>query len=408
MNQATSLSILSLNVWGLKYISSHRLSRIKAIAHSIRSSTYDVLLLQELWVLSDYTYLQTQISHLFPYSHHYASGLFGSGLAIFSRFEIVDTEFTEYKLNGHPLAVWRGDWYVGKGIAWAEILVSGRRIEVFNTHYHAPYGQQMDTYMVHRLSQAYQLRRQIRKALARNSLVICAGDFNSSPLSLCHMLIHSILADSFITKNPDLPVHPQPEMTNEYLVQVMGITCDTPLNSYRRHISTHDRQLRYDHLYTNMVPTSHKVVFTQNVNMAEFSGKQAIGSVSDHFGINVDLLPNLNTSSSSPDITQSSFTDILALLNKHLRRERRHSRFRIAHFWVSLVIGISLTISLFWTKFGWKSFLLSFVSNLVFVFGVIDGIVGFIWGRWEINSMMEFKSEIEREVIRDSDHHRLS
>jgi hypothetical protein len=40
-----------------------------------------------------------------------------------------------YPLNGRPTAFWRGDWYVGKGVASALIRhSSGQLIEVFNTH----------------------------------------------------------------------------------------------------------------------------------------------------------------------------------------------------------------------------------------------------------------------------------
>jgi hypothetical protein len=40
-----------------------------------------------------------------------------------------------YPLNGRPTAFWRGDWYVGKGVASALIRhPSGQLIEVFNTH----------------------------------------------------------------------------------------------------------------------------------------------------------------------------------------------------------------------------------------------------------------------------------
>ena len=42
-----------------------------------------------------------------------------------------------YPLNGRPTAFWRGDWYVGKGVACAKIRYGPGRldiVEVFNTH----------------------------------------------------------------------------------------------------------------------------------------------------------------------------------------------------------------------------------------------------------------------------------
>lgn len=133
-----------------------------------------------------------------------------------------------YVLNGRPTAFWRGDWYVGKGIAHARIrarfpspLTTTARsptaatnhqgnnrppgenqhssnsnskdgdatiiaaaaaaaadnhdfglpheesltIEVFNTHTHAPYsGDKSDSYRVHRESQAWTLAKLLRSA----------------------------------------------------------------------------------------------------------------------------------------------------------------------------------------------------------------------------------------------------
>lgn len=42
-----------------------------------------------------------------------------------------------YPLNGRPTAFWRGDWYVGKGVAIAGVRYGPGEndvVEVFNTH----------------------------------------------------------------------------------------------------------------------------------------------------------------------------------------------------------------------------------------------------------------------------------
>jgi len=40
-----------------------------------------------------------------------------------------------FTLNGRPTAVWRGDWYAGKGVATAVVRHhTGSVIEVFTTH----------------------------------------------------------------------------------------------------------------------------------------------------------------------------------------------------------------------------------------------------------------------------------
>ena len=63
------------------------------------------------------------------------SGALGAGLAIFSRFPIISTSVHPYALNGAPLDVVAGDWFVGKAAASVVILhpVLGQ-IQMFNTH----------------------------------------------------------------------------------------------------------------------------------------------------------------------------------------------------------------------------------------------------------------------------------
>lgn len=63
------------------------------------------------------------------------SGALGAGLAIFSRFAIISTSIYPYSLNGAPLDVAAGDWFVGKAAASVVIVhpVLGE-VQVFDTH----------------------------------------------------------------------------------------------------------------------------------------------------------------------------------------------------------------------------------------------------------------------------------
>lgn len=54
---------------------------------------------------------------------------------ILSKWPIEQTMMYRYPLNGRPTAVHRGDFYVGKGVAFAAVRhPSGQLIDVFNTH----------------------------------------------------------------------------------------------------------------------------------------------------------------------------------------------------------------------------------------------------------------------------------
>jgi hypothetical protein len=63
------------------------------------------------------------------------SGALGAGLVIFSRYPIIEASTRPYSLNGSPIDVLAGDWFVGKAAASALIShpILGD-VEVYNTH----------------------------------------------------------------------------------------------------------------------------------------------------------------------------------------------------------------------------------------------------------------------------------
>jgi sphingomyelin phosphodiesterase 2 len=68
-----------------------------------------------------------------------SSGALGAGLALFSRYPIIGATVQPYSLNGSPLDVAGGDWFVGK--AATSILVKHPllgELEIFNTHVGIP------------------------------------------------------------------------------------------------------------------------------------------------------------------------------------------------------------------------------------------------------------------------------
>jgi sphingomyelin phosphodiesterase 2 len=135
----TELNLLTLNCWGLLHISALRTPRLDEIGRQLALLTPppDIVALQECWTQDDYKAIRHHTRQILPYGKFYHSGAFGGGLAILSRWPIEESTMFKYPLNGRPTAFWRGDWYVGKGIACAKIRFGSRRkdvIEVFNTH----------------------------------------------------------------------------------------------------------------------------------------------------------------------------------------------------------------------------------------------------------------------------------
>lgn len=120
---------------GLKYVAKNRVERIRAIAEVLAASDYDIVGLQELWVQSDFQHVRNAVLKNLPYSKYFHSGALGSGLAVFTRYPIVGSSIHPYALNGSPLDVAGGDFFVGKSVT-SVILEHPTlgELEVFNTH----------------------------------------------------------------------------------------------------------------------------------------------------------------------------------------------------------------------------------------------------------------------------------
>jgi len=132
-----TLGVITINCWGLKYLSKARHERLCAIGAEIANTNPppSIVGLQECWTQQDYNAIRQLTQHILPYGKFYFSGVFGGGLAILSKWPIEESSMVPYKLNGRPTAFFRGDWYVGKGIACAKTRIGdGRAVEVFCTH----------------------------------------------------------------------------------------------------------------------------------------------------------------------------------------------------------------------------------------------------------------------------------
>ncbi len=281
----SSIRVLTHNCWGLKYIATHRHARLAEIGNRIAAASppADIVGLQECWTQQDYEAIRQRTKHLLPYGKFYHSGIFGGGLVILSRWPIEESNMVRYPLNGRPAAFYRGDWYVGKGVACARIRYGAKRrdvVEVFCTHVsgpslsisihlsannslttlqsqtadstclplqlHAPYeSEPNDSYLCHRTAQAWEIAKLMRHAHERGHLVIGLGDFNMRASSLAHRLIetHSGARDVWRLLHPDSSLgsttdaaelaRNRPVPTASYNLSVNGATCDSALNTWR-------------------------------------------------------------------------------------------------------------------------------------------------------------------------------
>ncbi|KAF8476900.1 Endonuclease/exonuclease/phosphatase [Kalaharituber pfeilii] len=445
-----SLNIFTLNCWGLKYISKHRSARLYEIGCRIASASpsYDIVALQECWVYSDYLAIRQETQRVLPYAKFYRSGVLGGGLVILSRWPIVGCEMIQYKLNGRPTAFWRGDWYVGKGVAWAEIDVGGgRRVEVFNTHLHAPYKTRNGGYLCHRTAQAWQISKLIRSAVQKGHIPIALGDFNMLPSSLVHHIIttHGLVSDSWLSRYPSTPTTLTANLNASHNIEVLGATSDSIVNTWRMPAhkidipssDTHDpRAQRIDYIFHS--PRVSKVVevkvgCTEPMKLPGGPHKSGKGvarggmvSLSDHFSVQARLeippprtqpqlqLITLSDSSAAEIGAQEAheelylspevLDEIQMLTAKHTKREEWEYTWRIAHFWISVVALVGIHVGVWWgTRYAGTAFLCTFLAWVVGVTGVMNGLIGFLFMGSELNALKEFDEEIRiyRQIAKD-------
>ncbi|KAH7328399.1 Endonuclease/exonuclease/phosphatase [Stachybotrys elegans] len=247
----SELNLLTLNCWGLLHISALRTPRLAEIGRQIAAldPAPHIVCLQECWTQDDYRAIRRETRLALPYGKFYFSGAFGGGLAILSRWPIEESSMFKYPLNGRPTAFFRGDWYVGKGIACATIAFGPSKnhvIDVFNTHTHAPYERgPKDSYVCHRTAQAWEMAKLLRAAADRGHLVVALGDFNMLPRSLAHRIItaRAPVRDVWRVLHPDSSLGPadhgperarsRPVPTAAFNLRENGATSDSICNTWQ-------------------------------------------------------------------------------------------------------------------------------------------------------------------------------
>lgn len=197
---SVNVRVLSLNCWGIRYLSKHCPQRYAMIGDMLCREEHDIVLLQEVWSEKDYLSLKKKLACCHPHSHYFKSGVIGSGLAIFSKHRIHDTFLFRYSLNGYPYMAHHGDWFGGKAVGMAVLSIGSLTANVYVTHLHAEYCRDKDSYLPHRVVQAWELQQFIRHTSAGADVVILGGDLNMHPQDLGNRLLRSYtgLKDSYL------------------------------------------------------------------------------------------------------------------------------------------------------------------------------------------------------------------
>ncbi|RAL01358.1 inositol phosphosphingolipid phospholipase [Aspergillus ibericus CBS 121593] len=443
----THIRIFTLNCWGLKYIAKHRHARLAEIGRqlAIADPPPEIVGLQECWTQQDYDSIRQQTRHILPYGKFYYGGIWGAGLAILSKWPIEESSMYAYPLNGRPTAFFRGDWYVGKGVACARIRFGAGVedvAEVFCTHLHAPYEREPnDSYICHRTAQAWEIAKLMRGAAERGHLVIGLGDFNMLPSSFAHQLIqaHSPVRDVWQVLHPDSSVgaaidpveqkRGKPVPSAEFNLLENGATCDGKFNTWRWEKEDQKRLekgedvvvdkdapcpkgKRLDYIfvgdggYAPLYPAPRWSVESTRLSMTERHPTLRC-SLSDHFAVEAVITrvggrtegdtKEYATMAPNTSLTSDTYDMILAMIYKYVQREQSQLRWRLAHFVASVIISIGCFVGVWWTgdHLPYVAFILVLVSTLNFGAGILDGLIGGLFMSSELRALKEFEWEVQ-------------
>ncbi|KAF9965507.1 hypothetical protein BGZ70_004703 [Mortierella alpina] len=429
---------------GLKFVAKERQDRLTAIGRYLADASrgYDIVGLQEVWVYDDYLRIRDLVQETLPHTKHWNSGVLGSGLVILSKYPIVSTTMRRFALNGDPFKVFHGDWYVGKCFVSATVVhPTCGEIEVFNTHLHAGYDPvgTPDSYLGCRVGEAWEMASAVKAATTQGRHVISLGDYNSAPNSLVVQLMRKQggLTDAWDRIHPE-PRDPIPTgLTPEEGVAIMGVTCDTPLNTWSKHTwhnyLTNDLiGERLDYIFYRETPemacTKVEVAVREQISGI---GKPNSGvkNYSDHFGVHASFtlqpavyhyqnrkplmplsdsvmsmgtavtvvpLTTSPTSSSSTTATAAAAAEegvkeqgmsvdmleqILLILKQHLAKAQAYSKRELTIvFPIMLILALGLIISFFWIEPKWASFIVALVLSALSSAWIVHFLYGFLYG----------------------------
>ncbi|KAF9355544.1 hypothetical protein BGX26_006420 [Mortierella sp. AD094] len=433
---------------GLKFVSKDRQDRLTAIGRYLADSSrgYDIVGLQEVWVYDDYLRIKDLVQDTLPHTKHWHSGILGSGLVILSKYPIVSTTMRRFALNGDPFKFYHGDWYVGKCVVSATLAhPSCGEIEVFNTHLHAGYDPvgTPDSYLGCRVGEAWEMASLIKAATTQGRHVISLGDYNSAPNSLVVQLLtnHGGMTDSWIRVHSE-PRDPIPTgLTPEEGVAIMGVTCDTPLNTWTKHtwlnyLTNDPIGERLDYIFyketPEMICTSVKVAVQEKISGI---GKPNSGlkNYSDHFGVNAtfsikpavyhfqDRRPGLESLDSSMTMGASrnealaikgqglsvdKLEQILLTLNHHSAAAKARSKLELTTvFPLMLICALGLIVAFFWVSPRWVAFILALILSALSSGWIVHFLYGFLYGGETasayINTIQEVQTVLDYKLLGD-------
>lgn len=404
--------LLTFNTWGLKYVSKYRKERLTAIADKLakvdsETDDYDVVALQEIWTSEDWEYFEKVCAEKYPYRRWFSAGIItGPGLAILSKYPIKKTFLYRFPINGRPSAFFRGDWYVGKSVSVTILcLKDGSTIAVLNSHMHAPYSKFGDAaYETHRACQAWEIANIVEELRDAGHAVILVGDLNSRPGSLQYKILEKEagLKDSWELLHGKTDLELVKNMEPWEQVIRAATTCDSVLNTWRADRRP-DEACRLDYALVDrsmLTPLGASVEFTVKI--------PNVGSYSDHFAYSATFklrADDGDVETAATEVTDDEllkiYQDLKLLINDYISTTLQWQRsWRLWHFFISVIVAVAFlpVITVVSYRAPWSSILFYFFGCVIFATGVVNGLISFLFGRYELRNLREVVFEVDDRI----------
>lgn len=207
------------------------------------------------------------------------------------------------------------------------------------------------------------------------------------------------MSDSWLDAHANDPQR-QDILTDESaVVQHLGITCDSPLNSWAKK-GKHGVGQRLDYIFYRRTPQlvcdQSEVTFTDRIPGTHIS-------YSDHFGVHSTFTIHsggkdteaLALDPTKTNLASSMVHDILELLQRDQIATQRTAHWLLVFFVAAVLLVLSLCVLLSVSHNGALSFVVGLVLILLAAAGTIALIVGFVFGQTEQRALRQFISEVE-------------
>lgn len=226
---------------------------------------------------------------------------------------------------------------------------------------------------------------------------------------------HAALTDAWVVSHP-IDSSISVDMTSSQdMIQHFGVTADSPINSYSagKPLDPHARKFlgkRLDYIFYRQpsrpatpqpLPllscSGTKVVLTEIVPGHDFS-------YSDHFGLVATLdirihqgeVPSDSYSQPAPSqLTSASINTMIQALTSCHRFSRYRSNRELAVFGLCILLLLGLVIGSAWLPASWASSLLLLFTVFIAWYATTMFYEGFLYGRWELNALMNIIEELE-------------